>query len=86
VIKFKTAPVEGQFVRATRAMELFQGQEVRSGDVGVVRYVFDDTVTVRFDVVSDRTGAEYTDSVSVEIHELPESFEEFADFEVVDDE
>ncbi len=86
MIKFKTAPVVGQFVRATRSLELFEGQEVHAGDVGIVRYIFDDSVSVRFEVYSDKGGHSYSDSVIVALDLLPESFEEFADHETVDDE
>lgn len=86
MIKFKTAPIEGQFVRATRSLELFGGQEIHTGDVGIVLYIFDDSISVRFDVVSDKGGHEYSDSVNVDLDLLPETFEEFADHEIVDDE
>jgi hypothetical protein len=68
---------EGETVTLVKSAELFQGQEVHAGDVGTVRYVFDDSVSVRFEVVSDVTGAEYYDSISVDLDELGEMFEEF---------
>jgi hypothetical protein len=87
MIKFATAPVEGMAVTLTKSVELFGGQEIHAGESGTVRYVFDDTVTVRFeDVVSDISGAVYSDSVGVEVWELPDTFAEFADHEIVDDE
>jgi len=87
MFKFATAPVEGMEVTLTESVELFSGQEIHAGMVGTVRYVFDDTVTVRFeDIVSDVTGALYNDSASVAVDYLPETFAEFADHEIVDDE
>lgn len=87
MIKFATAPVEGLTVTLTKSVELFGGQEIHAGNVGTVSYVFDDTVTVRFeDVSSDKGGHLYNDYASVELDFLPETFAEFADHEIVDDE
>ena len=68
---------EGETVTLVKSAELFQGQEVHSGDVGTVKGIYGDSVHVRFEVVSDKTGAEYIDYISVDVDELDEWFEEF---------
>lgn len=68
---------EGETVTLTCNGELGDGQEVWAGTTGTVRYVFDDSVSVRFEMTSDITGAEYVDYLSIPIDELGEWLEEF---------
>lgn len=68
---------EGETVTLIRNGELGDGQEVWAGTTGTVRYVFDDSVSVRFEMVSDITGAEYVDYLSIPIDELDDWLEEF---------
>lgn len=87
MIKFKNQPVVGMDVKSVKWLELWQGQEISSDYHGKVASVREDEIVVRFeDVVSDRSGYLYTDYVTVSLDELPETFAEFAEHEIVDDE
>ena len=86
MIKFANKPVAGMAVTLAKPVELFEGQELTSG-CGVVSSVYADSIQVKFeDIVSDVSGHLYSDYVSVELDFLAETFEEFADYEIVDDE
>lgn len=87
MIKFKNQPVVGMDVTLAKAVELWGDQELSSGNAGTVSIVREDEIVVRFeDIVSDKGGHLYSDYVTVELDFLPETFEEFAEHEIVDDE
>lgn len=87
MIKFANAPVVGMNVTLAKCAELDGGQEASNGWTGTVANVYADSVRVKFeDVVSDKGGHLYSDYLTVDLEELPELFEEFGDYEIVDDE
>lgn len=87
MIKFANKPVAGMAVTLTKSVELWEDQEMHAGDCGTVSIVREDEIVVLFeDVTSDKGGHLYNDYATVELHNLPETFAEFAEFEVVDDE
>ena len=87
MIKFANKPVVGMDVVLSKPVELWQEQELWTGNAGKVSIVREDEIVVRFeDIVSDKSGHLYNDYVTVGLEDLPETFEEFTDYEIVDDE